>query len=151
MDVVFQENDIYFSVAQVEHCDPNTSQNSDFLFPDTFQTESNRSPVGRVRSPEEETYEILPTPETSSDLVPHQAPAEDVIQNNRGKPPIYYEADPNVKGKYPINNYISLNRLSESRAHFVKQLANISVPNSVTEVLKDPKWNGAMNEEMQAL
>ncbi|CAL2253605.1 unnamed protein product [Prunus armeniaca] len=101
-----RENDIYFSVAQVEHCDPNTSQNSDFLFPDTFQTESNQSPVGSDRSPvtlpesdrslpghqtqpvvsspccptqEEETYEILPAPETSSDLVPHQAPAEDVI------------------------------------------------------------------------
>ncbi|CAL8988819.1 unnamed protein product [Prunus brigantina] len=42
-------------------------------------------------------------------------------------------------------------RLSESRVHYVKQLANISVPNSVIEALEDPKWKEAMNEEMRAL
>ncbi|XP_020417933.1 uncharacterized protein LOC109948655 [Prunus persica] len=31
------------------------------------------------------------------------------------------------------------------------KLADISVPNSVTEALEDPKWKEAMNEEMRAL
>ncbi|VVA40538.1 PREDICTED: Retrovirus-related Pol poly from transposon, partial [Prunus dulcis] len=30
-------------------------------------------------------------------------------------------------------------------------LADISIPNSVTEALEDPKWKEAMNEEMRAL
>ena len=35
--------------------------------------------------------------------------------------------------------------------HFVKQLADISVSNGVTEALENPKWKEVMNEEMQAL
>ncbi|CAL8991370.1 unnamed protein product [Prunus brigantina] len=104
---------------------------------------------------EERIEEVMPAPENSSAPVPHQSSAEDVIQipkrANRGKPPVHYEADINAKGKYPINNYVSLTRLSESRVHFVKQLAEIPVPNSVTEALEDQKWKEAMNEEMRAL
>ncbi|CAL9029203.1 unnamed protein product, partial [Prunus brigantina] len=130
---------------------------------------------------EERIEEVMPAPENSSAPVPHQSSAEDVIQvtslpetdnineitdcisegaeptyqipkrTNRGKPPVHYEADINAKGKYLINNYVSLTRLSESRVHFVKQLAEIPVPNSVTEALEDHKWKEAMNEEMRAL
>ncbi|CAL8990822.1 unnamed protein product, partial [Prunus brigantina] len=89
-------------------------------------------------------YEILPAPENSSALVPHQSPVEEVIQvtsfpetdntneishddliskgieptyqlpekKNRGKSRVQYEADLKAKGNYPINNYISLSRLS---------------------------------------
>ncbi|XP_021801678.1 uncharacterized protein LOC110745835 [Prunus avium] len=118
---------------------------------------------------EERIEEFVPAPENSSAPVTHQSPAEDFIRvtslletdnineitdcisegaeptyqipkrKNRGKPPIHYEADLNAKGKYPTNNYVSLTRLSESRVHFVKQLADIHVPNSVTEALEDPK------------
>ncbi|CAL2270407.1 unnamed protein product [Prunus armeniaca] len=157
--------------------------------------QNDRSPADSDQSPEENDqlspcyqnreeeiepfYEILP----SSALVPHQSPAEEVIQvtyfsetdntneiyhddlisesteptyqlpkrKNRGKPRVQYEADLKAKGKYLINNYISLSRLSESHVHYVKQLADISVPNSVTKALEDPKWKEAMNEEMQAL
>ncbi|CAL8992980.1 unnamed protein product [Prunus brigantina] len=127
---------------------------------------------------EERIEEFMPAPENSSAPVPHQSSAEDVIQvtslpetdnineiidcisegaeptyqipkrTNRGKPPVHYEADINAKGKYPINNYVSLTRLSESRVHFVKQLAEIPVPNNVIEALEDQKWKEAMNEEM---
>ncbi|CAL9031398.1 unnamed protein product, partial [Prunus brigantina] len=155
MDVVFWEKDIYFSVAQEEHCDTNNSQIFDFFPPKSSQPESDRSYVENDRSPmtfpendrsllknqpqpdlsssccpthEEETYEILPTPETSSALIPHQSPPEDVFRacisdsklKNRGKPPVHYKADLNAKGKYLINNYVSISRLSESRVHFVK-------------------------------
>ncbi|CAL2246759.1 unnamed protein product [Prunus armeniaca] len=98
MDAVFWENDIYFSAAQEEHWDINTSQIFNFFPPESYQTESDQSPMtlpendwsqlGRHRSlpenqpwpymsspccptQEEETDEILPTPETSSAPVPH--------------------------------------------------------------------------------
>ncbi|KAI5311660.1 hypothetical protein L3X38_040833 [Prunus dulcis] len=72
-------------------------------------------------------------------------------RKNCGKPPVHYEADLNAKGKYLISNYISLNRLSKSRADFMKLFADILVPNNVTEALEDPKQKEAMNKEMQAL
>ncbi|KAI5336987.1 hypothetical protein L3X38_016256 [Prunus dulcis] len=127
----------------------------------------------------EPVYEILP----ASASIPHQSPAEEVIQvtsfskadntneishddliskgtepthqlpkrKNRDKPRVQYEADFKAKGKYPINNYISLSKLSEPHVHYVKHLAGIFVPNSVTEALEDPKWKETINEEMRAL
>ncbi|CAL2253949.1 unnamed protein product [Prunus armeniaca] len=54
--------------------------------------------------------------------------------------------------QYHTNHLLSTAfRLSESWVHFVKQLADITVPNSVTEALEDSKWKEAMNEEMRAL
>ncbi|KAI5343288.1 hypothetical protein L3X38_011164 [Prunus dulcis] len=72
-------------------------------------------------------------------------------RKNRGKPRVQYEVDLKAKGKYLINNYISLNRLSKSHVHYVKQFADIFVLNSVTKALEYPKWEEAMNEEMRAL
>ena len=34
---------------------------------------------------------------------------------------------------------------------FVNQLSVVSIPNSVQEALKDPRWRKAMNEEMKDL
>ncbi|BBH04526.1 HXXXD-type acyl-transferase family protein [Prunus dulcis] len=158
-----------FSAAQEEYCDTNTSQIFHFFPPESSQSKSDRLN-------EEETNEILPTPETFSAPVPHQSHVEDVIQvtscpetdntneishdnlisegteptyqlpdrKNRDKPRVQYEANLKAKRKYPI-------KLSESRVHYVKQLADISVPNSITEALEDPKWKKAMNKEMRAL
>ncbi|KAI5348904.1 hypothetical protein L3X38_001791 [Prunus dulcis] len=72
-------------------------------------------------------------------------------RKNRGKPRVPNKADLKPKEKYPINNYISLSRLSEACVYFVKQLADISIPNSVAEALEDLKWKEAMNKEMRAL
>ncbi|KAI5334393.1 hypothetical protein L3X38_024526 [Prunus dulcis] len=41
-------------------------------------------------------------------------------RKNRGKPQVHYEADLNANGKYLINNYVSINRLSESRYMYNK-------------------------------
>uniref|UniRef100_A0A6N2MRA1 Integrase catalytic domain-containing protein n=1 Tax=Salix viminalis TaxID=40686 RepID=A0A6N2MRA1_SALVM len=70
---------------------------------------------------------------------------------NRGVPKKQYEPDPKHKTKYPINNYISTHRLSESYAFTVNQLSNVSIPSNVQDALADPKWTKAMNEEMEAL
>jgi len=50
-----------------------------------------------------------------------------------------------------MNNFISYHRMSKENKTFVKQLSAISIPNSVQEALKDPKWKEAMNEEMRSL
>ena len=50
-----------------------------------------------------------------------------------------------------MNNFVSYHRLSKENKNFVQQLSAISIPNSVQEALKDPKWKEAMNEEMRSL
>ena len=46
---------------------------------------------------------------------------------------------------------MSTHRLSESNKSFVNQLSTVSIPNSVQEVLADPRWKAVMNEEMKSL
>ena len=70
---------------------------------------------------------------------------------NRGVPKKQYEPDPEAKTKYPINNYVSSHRLTESYAFTVNQLFTVSIPSNMQDALADPKWRKAMNEEMEAL
>ena len=70
---------------------------------------------------------------------------------NRGIPKKQYDPDIHTKAKYPINNFISTHRLSESYAYTVNQLSIVSIPKNVQEALNDPDWKKAMNEEMEAL
>ena len=56
-----------------------------------------------------------------------------------------------TKVKYPMSNYVSTHRLSESNKSFVNQLSSIAIPNSVQEALVDPRWKAVMNEEMKSL
>ncbi|KAI5321966.1 hypothetical protein L3X38_031038 [Prunus dulcis] len=76
-------------------------------------------------------------------------PYQILKRKNRGKPLVHYEAYLNAKGKYLINNYVSISRLSEVTVHFVKQLTDIPIPNSATEALEDSKWKKAMIEEIE--
>jgi len=50
-----------------------------------------------------------------------------------------------------MNNFGSYHRLSKENKTFMKQLSAISIPNSVQEALKDPKWKEATNEKMRSL
>ncbi|PRQ43410.1 putative RNA-directed DNA polymerase [Rosa chinensis] len=72
-------------------------------------------------------------------------------RTTRGKPKAQYEPNLKVKAKYPITNYVSTHRLSESYASFVFQLSTIVIANKVQEALADPKWTEAMKVEMEAL
>lgn len=91
----------------------------------------------------------MPESHENSESEPHLK----VLPNRvtRGKPKVSYELVLNSKSKYPINNYVSYHRLSKESMAFVNQLSVVSIPNSVQEALKDPKWREAMNEEMKAL
>ncbi|RVW66052.1 Retrovirus-related Pol polyprotein from transposon RE1 [Vitis vinifera] len=72
-------------------------------------------------------------------------------RHNRGIPKPTYEPELSTKVKYPISNYVSNHRLSESNKSFVNQLSTVAIPNSVQEALVDPRWKAAMNEEMKSL
>ncbi|RVX13195.1 hypothetical protein CK203_018029 [Vitis vinifera] len=72
-------------------------------------------------------------------------------RHNRGIPKPTYELELSTKVKYPMSNYVSNHRLSESNKSFVNQLSTVAIPNSVQEALADPRWKAAMNEEMKSL
>ena len=57
---------------------------------------------------------------------------------NRGIPKKQYDPDIRTKAKYPINNFISTHRLSESYAYTVNQVSTVSIPRNVQEALTDP-------------
>ena len=66
-------------------------------------------------------------------------------RSNRGVSKKQYEPDPKPKTKYPISNYISPHRLSESYAFSLNQLSTVSIPSNVQDALADSKWTRAMN------
>uniref|UniRef100_A0A2N9EG31 Integrase catalytic domain-containing protein n=1 Tax=Fagus sylvatica TaxID=28930 RepID=A0A2N9EG31_FAGSY len=102
-------------------------------------------PANQLSSP----ADSMPESHENSESEPHLK----VLPNRvtRGKPKVSYEPVLNSKSKYPINNYVSYHRLSKESMAFVNQLSVVSIPNSVQEALKDPRWKEAMNEEMKAL
>ncbi|KAL6325849.1 hypothetical protein AAG906_031001 [Vitis piasezkii] len=64
--------------------------------------------------------------------------------HNRGIPKPTYELELSTKVRYPMSNYVSNHRLSESNKSFVNQLSTVAIPNSVQEALVDPRWKAAM-------
>ena len=64
-------------------------------------------------------------------------------RHNRGIPKPTYEPELSTKVKYPMSNYVSTHRLSESNKSFVNQLSTVAIPNSVQEALADPRWKAA--------
>ena len=72
-------------------------------------------------------------------------------RHNRGIPKPTYEPKLSTNVKYPMSNYVSNHRLSESNKSFVNQLSTVAIPNSVQEALANPRWKAAMNEEMKSL
>lgn len=50
-----------------------------------------------------------------------------------------------------MGHYVSSHRLAESNMSFVNQLSTVYIPNNVQEVLADPRWRAAINEEIESL
>ena len=73
------------------------------------------------------------------------------FRHNRGKPSNRYNPDEERKSKYPIANYVSTQGLSKPLKTFTQTLFSGHIPNIVEEVLSDPKWAQAMQEELEAL
>ena len=52
-------------------------------------------------------------------------------RHNKGIPKPTYEPELSIKVKYPMSNYVSNHRWSESNKSFVNQLSIVAIPNSV--------------------
>jgi hypothetical protein len=59
-------------------------------------------------------------------------------RSNKGVPKKQYKTNRRVNVQYPINNYVSNHKLSESYALIVNQLSNVSITSNVQEALTDP-------------
>ncbi|KAH9802834.1 retrovirus-related pol polyprotein from transposon RE1 [Citrus sinensis] len=115
---------------------------------DTFG-EHNNSDITAI---ENESHEEIHN-QSSAEDVPTTSPIRRILPQcqNRGIPKPTYEPDFSSRVKYPMSHFVSNHRLSESNQSFVNQLSVVSIPNSVQEALKDPKWKAAMNDEMRSL
>ena len=72
------------------------------------------------------------------------------VRITRGQPKGQYVPDLKAKEKYPIGNFVSHHRLSDTHALMVEKMSSVTIPRDVQEALKDVKWKKAMNEEMEA-
>ncbi|KAM1500064.1 hypothetical protein ACFX10_022670 [Malus domestica] len=73
------------------------------------------------------------------------------IRENRGIPPVRYGHSSTKGIQYPISNFVSSHCLSDSYIAFANQLSSVSIPNTLGDALKNPKWKKAMIEEMETL
>ncbi|KAH9678582.1 retrovirus-related pol polyprotein from transposon RE1 [Citrus sinensis] len=115
---------------------------------DTFG-EHNNSDTTAI---ENESHEEIPN-QSSAEDVSTTSPIRRILpqRQNKGIPKPTYEPDFSSRVKYPMSHFVSNHRLSESNQSFMNQLSAVSIPNSVQEALKDPKWKAAMNDEMRSL
>ena len=116
-----------------------------------------------AQSPHSSVPEDPPPPENVPEVSTPAAPLHANIldsstgyvlpfRHNRGKPPNRYSPDEEGrKSKYPIENYVSTQGLSKPLKTFTQTLSSCHIPSSVEEVLSDPEWAQAMQEELEAL
>lgn len=73
-------------------------------------------------------------------------------RHNRGKPPNRYSPDfAERRLRHPIANYVSTKDFSRPLKTFPQELSLCKVPTSVQEVLENPRWTQAIEEEMKAI
>lgn len=53
--------------------------------------------------------------------------------------------------QHPMSNFVSYQALSPHFRRFSFTLSSITVPRNVSEVMKQPQWRNAMDEQMKAL
>ncbi|CAL5428100.1 unnamed protein product [Camellia sinensis] len=132
MEVIPQPTLVHPASSQVSQEQEHTSSS-----PQTLPFNQLGSPIGSI--PEEHEVNLDP----KQKLLPARV--------TRGIPKATYEPVLNSQPKYPMSNFVSYHQLSKDCASFVNQLSAVSIPNSVQEALRDPRWKEAMNEEMKSL
>ncbi|RVW45977.1 Retrovirus-related Pol polyprotein from transposon TNT 1-94 [Vitis vinifera] len=139
IDVVFHEDSMYFSSeSELQGEYHKEIQTLDYDYHISKENEFGQS---ELVNQEAGVFNLEPDPFMKR--LPHR--------HNRGIPKPTYEPELSTKVKYPMSNYVSNHRLSESNKSFVNQLSTVTIPNSVQEALADPRWKAAMNEEMKSL
>ncbi|WJZ96754.1 hypothetical protein VitviT2T_015407 [Vitis vinifera] len=166
MDVVFHEDSMYFSSeSELQGEYHKEIQTLDYDYHISKENESGQSELVNQEAGEldmsgqqfgsEDVFTEIPNQSSSVEGVLNLEP--DLFmkrlphRHNRGIPKPTYEPELSTKVKYPMSNYVSNHRLSESNKSFVNQLSTVAIPNSVQEALADPRWKAAMNEEMKSL
>ncbi|KAL5840582.1 hypothetical protein ACOSQ4_013190 [Xanthoceras sorbifolium] len=100
---------------------------------------------------EEPRLQVLNQEEEEADTGPDH---EEVIENTEGEFPIairkgYREC--RNRPRYPMNNFISYDKLSPGYRAFAMNLSKIQVPNNIQEALGSPRWKEAVMAEVHAL
>jgi Reverse transcriptase (RNA-dependent DNA polymerase)/GAG-pre-integrase domain/Integrase core domain/gag-polypeptide of LTR copia-type len=137
--------------------EPNPAQMGD----ESRDTESTEFFDTWIESSEEE-HEVIQTEQVprqpispENDPVVSPTPPRYIlpIRQNRGNPPKRYvpEDGTSKQVRYPITNYVSTEKLPEKLKQFSDKMLSLTIPNSVEEALRDPKWVKAMEEEIEAL
>ncbi|RVW63577.1 Retrovirus-related Pol polyprotein from transposon RE1 [Vitis vinifera] len=166
MDVVFHEDSMYFSSeSELQGEYHKEIQTLDYDYHISEENESGQSELVNQEAGEldmsgqqfgsEDVFTEIPNQSSSVEGVLNLEPDPFMKRlphrHNRGIPKPTYEPELSTKVKYPMSNYVSNHRLSESNKSFVNQLSTVAIPNSVQEALADPRWKAAMNEEMKSL
>ena len=166
MDVVFHEDSMYFSSeSELQGEYHKEIQTLDYDYHIYEEDESGQSELVNQEAGEldmsgqqfgsEDVFTEIPNQSSSVEGVLNLEPDPFMKRlphrHNRGIPKPTYEPELSTKVKYPMSNYVSTHRLSESNKSFVNQLSIVAIPNSVQEALADPRWKAAMNEEMKSL
>ncbi|RVX08628.1 Retrovirus-related Pol polyprotein from transposon TNT 1-94 [Vitis vinifera] len=166
MDVVFHEDSMYFSSkSELQGEYHKEIQTLDYDYHIYEEDESGQSELVNQEAGELDMSGQQFESENVFTEIPNQSSfAEGVLnlepdpfmkrlphRHNRGIPKPTYEPELSTKVKYLMSNYVSNHRLSKSYKSFVNQLSTVAIPNSVQEVLTDPRWKAAMNEEMKSL
>nr|CAN79066.1 hypothetical protein VITISV_019693 [Vitis vinifera] len=166
MDVVFHEDSMYFSSeSKLQGEYHKEIQTLDYDYHISKENESEQSELVNQEAGEldmsgqqfgsEDVFTEIPNQSSSVEGVLNLEPDPFMKRlphrHNRGIPKPTYEPELSTKVKYPMSNYVSNHRLSESNKSFVNQLSIVAIPNSVQEALADPRWKAAMNEEMKSL
>ncbi|RVW31698.1 Retrovirus-related Pol polyprotein from transposon TNT 1-94 [Vitis vinifera] len=166
MDVVFHEDSMYFSSeSELQGEYHKEIQTLDYDYHISEENESEQSELVNQEVGEldmsgqqfgsEDVFTEIPNQSSSVEGVLNLEPDPFMKRlphrHNRGIPKPTYEPELFTKVKYPMSNYVSNHRLSESNKSFVNQLSTVAIPNSVQEALADPRWKAAMNEEMKSL
>ena len=166
MDVVFHEDSIYFSSeSKLQGKYHKEIQTLDYDYHIFEEDESRQSKLVNQEAGEldmsgqqfgsEDVFTEIPNQSSSDEGVLNLEPDPFMKRlphyHTRGIPKPTYEPELSTKVKYPMSNYVSNHRLSESNKSFVNQFSTVAIPNSVQEALADPRWKAAMNEEMKSL
>ena len=104
----------------------------------SLRPENNQESTSSQSTPEDKESPDVHNEVNSSPLVTPNTEPRYPSRINKGIPKRQYDPDLNTKAKYPINNFISTHRLSESYAYTVNQLSTVSIPSNVQEALDDP-------------
>lgn len=132
------------------------------------------SPAPDIHSPE--ISDNLPYPNTSSTHLSHEESLEPtpdtsntqppIRQSNRPKqPPAWHKdyilsaqvnrscstSNPQPGTRFPLSHFLSYSRISSAHCAFLANITSHTEPHSYAQAILDPKWQQAMNAELEAL